>query len=497
MKVASALTDYRYLGMTQSLCPHCLSVVPAKILSRNGRIYFRKLCQIHGIREDFVCSDERWFDRLDYSLPGRIPAFRAIEPARGCPYDCGLCTEHEQHTCVGVLEITASCNLTCPMCYAESAPGKNHLPASACAMAIEALVRAEGRPEVLQLSGGEPTIHPEFDRIFQDACDQPIDMVMINTNGIRLARDPAFRDLVASRRTRCQIYLQFDGLKESDYLRLRGESLLDLKLAAVEHLAEMQVFTTLVCTLDSRDNLSQVGELVRYGQTHPWIAGISFQPATYVGRYVAPDALEERITFPDIIQGIATQSAGEWKSSDFLPIPCAHPNSHTVAYAYRQGGLVTPLTQFMEMEQHLDLLANGISFSRENARDLIASFISRQTCGEGCDCGPSLVPLDRIPNPRTMSIPAPSSNADVARSFFNRALAKDLSSSDVFRITTTSFMDAYNFDIRQLMKSCVHHVLPSGHIIPFCAYNNLYRHGHIPLPPLTREVAPAITAVLE
>jgi 7,8-dihydro-6-hydroxymethylpterin dimethyltransferase len=487
----SQLAGHRFLGITQSLCPTCFTVVSAKILSREGRIYFRKHCPQHGIREDFVCGDETWFDRLEYTVPGRIPPFRAIEPNLGCPFDCGLCQEHEQHTCVGVLEITDNCNLTCPMCYAESAPGRKHLSYEACCDAIDHLVRAEGKPEVLQLSGGEPTIHPDFERILAYACEQPIDVVMINTNGIRIAKDPALRDVIARHRRRCQVYLQFDGLTERVYKSLRGEELLQQKLRAVERLGEMQVFTTLVCTVDSDDGLCQVGDLIRFGAERAWVAGISFQPATYVGRYLPPENLEQRITFPEIIRATVDQSQGVWRRSDFLPIPCAHPNAHTVAYAYRHHGEITPLTRFMEIEKHLDLLANGISFSRDHARSLIQEFISRESCGEGCDCAPNVVTLE----PPVQK--SPRNDPRVAEQFFQRALAKDLSSADVFRITTTSFMDAYNFDIRQLMKSCVHHVLPSGHIIPFCAYNNLYRNGHVALPPLSKADSLEVMTSLE
>ena len=173
------LRDHRFLGTTQSLCPQCLAVVPAKIVSRNGRVYFLKQCVQHGAREDFVCSDDRWFDRMEYSLPGKLPVGFAIEPRRGCPFDCGLCTEHEQHTCIGVLEISSSCNLTCPLCYASSRPGGVHVTVEDCRRAIDFLVQYEGRPEILQLSGGEPTIHPQFVEILDYACRQPIDIVMI------------------------------------------------------------------------------------------------------------------------------------------------------------------------------------------------------------------------------------------------------------------------------------------------------------------------------
>ncbi len=91
----AVLRDHTFLGMTQSLCPECLSLVPAKILSKEGRVYFRKTCKNHGVREDFICSDVNWYDQMQYSLPGKVPREFGIEPDKGCPYDCGLCTEHE------------------------------------------------------------------------------------------------------------------------------------------------------------------------------------------------------------------------------------------------------------------------------------------------------------------------------------------------------------------------------------------------------------------
>ncbi|HCP12399.1 MAG TPA: radical SAM protein, partial [Planctomycetaceae bacterium] len=349
------LRDHRFLGMTQSLCPQCLAVVPAKIVSRNGRVYFLKQCVQHGAREDFVCSDDRWFDRMEYSLPGKLPVGFAIEPRRGCPFDCGLCTEHEQHTCIGVLEISSSCNLTCPWCYASSRPGGVHVTVEDCRRAIDFLVQYEGRPEILQLSGGEPTIHPQFVEILDYACRQPIDIVMINTNGVRLATDQRLLDELQQRNRRCEVYLQFDGLDEASCQTLRGEPLLQTKLRAIEELGKRDIRTILVCTVETDVNTQQLGAIVRFGAERPWITGVSFQPATYVGRCPLPETLERRVTFPDLIRGLAEQSAGVWQESDFLPLPCAHPNAHSLAYAYREQGRLTPLTRFIDIQNHLDL----------------------------------------------------------------------------------------------------------------------------------------------
>ncbi len=491
--------DYTYLGATQSLCPECLRLTPSKILNRGGRVYFRKRCTVHGVREDFVCSDAAWFDRNAYQSPAKEPRWLGVEPNLGCPYDCGLCTEHEQHTCLALLEITQNCNLTCPMCFASSAPGGQHLSVAECRAAIDALVRAEGQPEVLQLSGGEPTIHPQFFEIFEYACRQPIDYVLINTNGIRLARDKAFVERIAEWRHKVEIYLQFDGVTDAAYGALRGEPLLEIKHRALANLAAVGLRSTLVATLQPRVNADQVAPIVRFAMDQPLVSGVSFQPATYVGRHVLPEDLEERITFPDVIHALERDLGEVWRETDFTPLPCAHPNAHSLAYAYRSAGRVTPLARLVNLDEHLDLLAGGITFNRPRAAELVQQFMSRQCCGPG-GCGergtrgeeretraelvqlaPHLSPL--IPHPSPLA-----THPSIATEFFTRALAEDLTPSDVFRITTTSFMDAYNFDIRQVMKSCVHFVLPSGHIVPFSAYNVLYREGHVKLPELRGEV---------
>lgn len=501
------LRGHRFLGMTRSLCPDCLDVVEAKIVSRDGRIWFDKFCPKHGPRADFVCSDEKWWDRTDFSVPGREPLSFGVEPDRGCPYDCGLCTRHEQHTCIAVLELTDACNLRCPMCYASSGPGGRHLTLDECRRAIDRLVEVEGRPEILQLSGGEPTIHPQFVEVLDYACRQPIDLVMVNTNGVRLAGDDRLVADLAERRERCQVYLQMDGLEEACNRVLRGEALLPRKLAAIEKLGRAGINVTLVCTLQPGLNENQIGPLVRFATERPWITGVSFQPATYVGRSVEPERLERRITFPDVLRAVEIQTEGLFREKDFFPVPCAHPNAHTLAYAFRSGTTVTPVTRFVDIGKHFDLLANGLSLTRERTREIIGEVLLRESCGPGCDCTGGAMPGSKLVGlmepdsasrslsvagdlPQVQTAPSGGLGRDgLAGAFFSRAVASDLGAADMFRITTTSFMDRYNFDIRQLMKSCVHHLLPGGHLVPFDAWNTLYRDGHLRLPDLKMPVA--------
>lgn len=482
--------DYTFLGTTQSLCPECLALVPAKIIVRRGRVYFRKRCPTHGEREDYVSSDVASYDQLEYSLPARTPAQFGVEPRLGCPFDCGLCTEHEQHTCVGLVEITSACNLDCPMCFASSGRGGRHLEFEDCRRAIDRLVEVEGRPEILQLSGGEPTIHPEFERIFDYAIAQPIDYVMINTNGLRFAKDAALVERLAAHRERVEIYFQFDGFDDATSRALRGESLVDVKLRALDALDRAGLNVTLVATLQGGVNDHELGRLVKFGVERPHVTGLSLQPATYSGRHVLPEQLERRITFPDVIRGIAQQTDGMFVETDFMPLPCAHPNCHSLSIAYRRDGTVLPLARFIDGLENMDLLANGISFTRPRARQIIAQYLARASCCEGGCAGPP----DESSSGTAMgekllsTIGLPGGATPSAAQFFAGTLAESIGARDLFRITITSFLDAYNFDVRRVMKCCTHHVLPSGHVVPFCAYNVLYREGHVMLPPLASPV---------
>jgi uncharacterized radical SAM superfamily Fe-S cluster-containing enzyme len=469
------LRDYTFLGTTRSVCPHCRRVVDAKIIVRGGRVYFRKRCPEHGTALDFVCSDVAYFDRHDYSQPARLPRAHGTRSDRGCPYDCGLCPEHEQHTCVALVEITSGCNLKCPMCFAESGPGGTAIDFATYARMVDRYVHLEGIPDVLQISGGEPTLHPELPRMVRYACDSPIQQVMINTNGIRLAREPALVEALAPLRNKLEIYLQFDGLEDRTYGLLRGERLLQTKLAALEVLRQHDLRCTLVCTVDHNTNLHEAGAVVKFGLGRPFVRGVSFQLASYCGRHTDPGDLERRVTMPDLVRALVAQTGGLIAENDFYPLPCAHPNCHMMCYLYRGGSEPVSISRIIDVEKHMDLIANSVIYTPARARQLVARYLEN---AGGCGCGPGgCGPADPTLN-----------------EFLVKALAEKLSGAEVFRITLTAFLDVHNFDARRVMKCCLAHLLPSGHLVPFCAYNTLYRDGFLPLPPLADGADAAVPA---
>jgi uncharacterized radical SAM superfamily Fe-S cluster-containing enzyme len=470
------LRDYTFLGTTRSLCPYCRRLVDAKIIVRANRVYFRKACPEHGVYEDFICSDAAYYDRHEFSQPARLPKAFGVQPDRGCPYDCGLCTEHEQHTCIALIEITSNCNLKCPMCFAESGPGGVNIDFETYTSMVDRYVQLEGIADVLQLSGGEPTLHPDLVRMARYAYEQPIQAVMINTNGIRFAHDPALLDELATMRDRLEIYLQFDSLEEKGNVALRGEELLQTKLATLEALRDHGLRCTLVCTVDHNTNLHEVGRIVQFGLELRHVRGVSFQLATYCGRHLPPGDLEKRATMPDVVKGIVAQTDGLVAESDFYPLPCAHPNCHMMCYLYRGGDKPVSISRIIDVKKHMNLIANSVVYTPARARQLVAQYLeSAGGCGCGSNgCGPTDAALDE---------------------FVVKALAEKLNGEEVFRITLTAFLDVHNFDTRRVMKCCLAHVLPSGHVVPFCAYNTLYRDGHVPLPPLMDEARQPLSLV--
>jgi uncharacterized radical SAM superfamily Fe-S cluster-containing enzyme len=463
------LRDYTFLGITHGLCPHCMRNVEAKIIARDKRVYLRKRCPEHGVVEDFVCSDVGWWDRHEFDQPARLPRKFGTASDKGCPDDCGLCPEHEQHTCVALIEVTSNCNLKCPMCFAESGPGGEHIDFDTYTRMVDRYVELEGVADVLQLSGGEPTLHPDIVRMVRYAYAQPIQAAMINTNGIRLAHDPRLLDELAEFRERLEIYLQFDGFDGATHQRLRGEPLAEIKERALDAIERAGLRCTLVCTVEHATNMHELGAIVEHGLKRRGVRGVSFQLATYCGRHVTPGLLEERATMPDVMRAIIGQTNGILSESDFYPLPCAHPNCHLMTYLFRGGDRVVSVSRLIDVRPHMNLIANSIIWTPARARHLVAKYLESANgcgCGPG-DCGPASPDLDP---------------------FLVRALSEKLTGEDVFRIVLTNFLDAHTFDTRQVMKCCLAHLLPSGHMVPFCAYNTLYRGGHRTLPPLAEQL---------
>jgi uncharacterized radical SAM superfamily Fe-S cluster-containing enzyme len=220
---------------------------------------------------------------------------------------------------------------------------------------LDRFVELEGDPEVVQFSGGEPTIHPEILPMLRMAGEKGVKVVMLNTNGIRIAKDDRFLAELAD--IGPTVYLQFDGFKTQTHQAIRGKDLLPTKLRALERMAQAKLDVVLVPAIEKGVNHDEIGEIVRFGLEHAAVRGIAFQPVTHSGRFAAFDPMD-RETVADVVHGIAEQTDGMFVKSDFVPVPCCHPTCRVATYAYVEKGEVTPLPRVVEVDKYLDYIAN-------------------------------------------------------------------------------------------------------------------------------------------
>lgn len=464
------------LAESRALCPTCLRVVDGRSVERDGKVWLRRRCPEHGEIETLVLSDSSWWKwSRRFVRPGRTPAHTATGSEHGCPYDCGFCPEHRQHACVTVFEITEACNLACPACFAGEAHAA-HASLDDIAGMADGLLRAEGgHADVVMLSGGEPTLHPQFLEIVDHVRTLPIEYVVVNTNGVRFAREPDLAAAVAERGL--LVYLQWDGFEPETYATLRGQGhLLGVKQRALEHLAAAGARVVLVATVLKGVNDHEVGAIVDFGARHPAVRAVSLQPQFGEGRYVPFDT-SDRMTLTDVVAAVDSDSE-LFGRDDFVPIPCCDPMCTAATYAYVRDGEVRPVTRMAPVEAYLDYVANSSmpnlseTYRRdaEEMRDVLLRLYSksappgtdRQADAFFCACEPLLTEMDEV----------------------------DDLPERVFAVTIEGFMDRHVFDVSRVSKCCIQEALPDGRIVPFCAYNTLYRFApeRRPVPP---EAGPA------
>ena len=227
--------DYIFYELTRSICPECRRVIDAHVIFRDNKVYMRKRCPEHGNFESLIYGDaQAYTSTTKFNKPGTIPLHYSTEVVNGCPHDCGLCPDHQQHACVGIIEVNTACDMDCPLCFADAGHGYN-LTLQEVEDILDHFVETEGAPEVVQFSGGEPTIHPEIIPMIRAALDRNITNVMLNTNGKRIARDDQF--LAELGELKPYIYFQFDGFEAETYRIIRGEpDLLPIKIRALDRL---------------------------------------------------------------------------------------------------------------------------------------------------------------------------------------------------------------------------------------------------------------------
>ncbi len=414
---------------TQSVCPICLKQIPARLVRRGSDYYLTKSCPTHG---DFSAVVWRGTPELTEWTGDGFPEETG---GTACPDGCGLCGDHLQKTCCVLVEVTSRCNLGCPVCFAHSGEAGSDVPLDDLRAIFRRLVD-DGRTFV-QLSGGEPTVRDDLPEIVAAARDAGCENIQLNTNGLRLGAEPtytrALRDAGLS-----FVFMQFDGTEDAIYEKLRGRPLLAEKKAAIDVCADNLLGVTLVPTVVPGVNDHNIGAIVRFGlKRSPDVRGVHFQPVSYFGRYPSPPSDADRITLPEIIRAIETQTNGKIKVSDFGPSCCDHPRC-----SFHGDFVVLPRGMVLRLSQKS---GKKSCCTPSDAHLKNRAFVSRRwkrTSGAAPD--------------------DPDADYQDIDTFLSRV------HSHGFTITGMAFQDAYTLDIERLRR-CSLHVYDNDRIIPFCA----------------------------
>lgn len=455
---------------TESLCPVCLAKLPATIRVTGGTAILEKRCPQHGHFETPVWRGEPAYDTWQRPKIPQRPRHTLTRVEAGCPHDCGLCPAHRQRSCTILLEVTQRCNLNCPVCYADAGRNTAPDPTIDTIAAWFETARTSAPQANIQLSGGEPTVRDDLSSIIVLGRAAGFAFIQLNTNGVRIAQDDAYLDALKNAGL-TSIFLQFDGVDDAVYKRLRGRALLDIKLRAIQACTARGIGVVLTPTLVPGINTDAIGGILDKAiELSPGVRAVHFQPMSYFGRYFTSGEERLRLTLPELMQAIEIQSKGRIKAAHFKP-----PGCENARCSFHGSFLVMPGRRIMPLQGRIDgnccsaeskeppgsIFPPPIPATEGAARAM--AYVRRQwaapaQAGERMNGGTRVATQQ---NPRKVG----QGNLPSLDDFITRAKTHSLS------VSAMAFQDAWNVDLERVRDCCIHVMSPDRRLIPFCLYN--------------------------
>jgi len=473
---------------TKSLCPQCLSIVDAEVYKDNDKIMIKKECKEHGIFDSTYWGDDELYmkaSEMDHKGDGIYNPQTSSK--NECPLNCGVCPEHESQTILGLIDVTNRCNLKCPVCFANAAVSKHLYEPSyeEIRKMLQSLRSNEPVPApAIQYAGGEPTVRKDLVDLIKLAKEEGFRHTQIATNGLRLARSPELvKELKEAELN--TVYLQFDGVTEEPYLKIRNKNLLATKLKAIENCRKVKLGIVLVPTIIKGINDDQIGDIIQFAVDNiDIIRGVNFQPVSFAGRTPSDEVEEQRITIPDFEALVEKQTDSKIKVEDFYPASCVSPVSEFIeaiegkrqvtftchqhcgaaTYIFIDNGEIIPITQFVDVDRFFDLLSKSTKDVKKGGLRGKAKTVARAT----------------LELPRTVDMSKSPSSVDIKTILTSVFKERSYSALGDFHhntllIACMHFMDPWNFDQDRVKRCVIHYAVPDGRIIPFCSMNNIYR----------------------
>ncbi len=441
---------------TLSLCPVCLKRIDAVRRTRGDEVWLHKRCTQHGEFSTPIWRGSPFWAEWQRPKSASSPVQGRRPQKKGCPFDCGLCLDHRQRSCTVISDVTRRCDLACPVCFAASTrEGPEDPDLNELTHRFETVSRVSPGSNI-QLSGGEPTLREDLPDIVAIGKNAGFSFIQLNTNGIRLARDGRYLDSLASAGLD-SIFLQFDGTREDIYRILRGRPLLETKLAAVSECGKLNLGVVLVVTVVPGVNDDDLGAILNLAvEKTPVVRGVHFQPISYFGRFPAPPGDESRITLPELMRAIETQTRGGFPVNRFSPSGCENAMcSFSTKFLVQTDRSVRPLLPIWQgccgaPESAEEGARKSIS---QTARQWSAALPDSSTA----ECGKDANPPAAVP----LGTKEPVDLDQFIRQVRTRTLA----------VSAMAFQDAWTLDLDRVRDCCIHVADAQDRLIPFCLYN--------------------------
>jgi len=446
-----------FLEATQSFCHECNDVtklVDAHVVVKENEVFLRKFCTKCGESWAKISTDYEYFKTCnDYLKKPDLPEVALTEVKNGCPFDCGVCPQHQNHPCLALFNITDECNMKCNICYHTSEPWKGNFRSMEDIEKMHStLLKVESEPDLIQVTWGEPTLHPQIIEILKYLKGWPVRHLMLNTNWIRIAEDEEFVKQLKTVWDSFEIYLQFDSLKSDALKKLRNRDMLEIRKKALENLEKYDISTTLVCVVQKGLNDTEIPELIEFASKQKVVRWISFQPISDVGRNKSKQD-DFRITLSEVRDIIVKDKKNPFTSEDMIPLPC-DPHKIWVWYAIKHNWIIQPVTwqipkeaitkqrwtvAFEQDKNFIKTVIETVSLDTALWKNIIADKIKRKLF---C-CWPDFLAPEKM------------------------------TYDNVFRIIIMEFSDTYNFDATNIKRECNFFIEPTK-AYPFSTFNMIY-----------------------
>ncbi len=451
-----------FLSSTQSFCHQCNNLnklIDTHVVTKDNEVFLRKFCPKCGESMVKISTDFNYYKKCeDYLKAPDLPEKPLTQVLKGCPFDCGVCPQHQNHPCLALFNITDECNMKCNICYYSAEPGLgNHRSMEEIEQMLATLLEIESEPDLIQVTGGEPTTHPQIVEILQYLKKSPVRHLMLNTNGIKIAEEESFVKALKKLGGGFEVYLQFDSLNPKVLKDLRARDMVETRLKALEALEKNNISTTLVVVVKKGLNEHEIPDIIEFSRTHKCIRGIVFQPVEEAGRVNANG--DFRITLSEIRQIIIDDEKNPFTADDMIPLPC-DPHKIGVGYAAKT----------MAKNAQGEKFAQLMPVTGQLPKELITDYRGTVTFERDKEFVKAVIDTVSLDTAMGESILNDTIKQKLFCCWPDFLAPADMGYENVYRLVISEFSDIFNFDSTNIKRECNFMIEPTR-IIPFSTYN--------------------------